>query len=666
MKNKLIKIFGLLLLVSAILVFGCKKDDDDSSNCVGGAAATISSISPNPQIQTGEATISGSNLSNVNYVFVGQIQAEIVSQSDGSLTFIVPLSAKLGDNEVTVAGCNNQRAKTNMTVNILPAPIITSITPWVPVGGELVITGTSLENNAVVTIDGVPADIVSTDGVTLVATVPAGIPDDNYLDVVVTNDFGTFESPIPFFARENLLVDGQLNEGEGNEFTAWEKLNGGDFMTELSGDDAYAGGRSMRVEPAGGNPWDRQLASTPVQLEFGESYTVLFWAKGEAAGAGMRISASQFDGNGADYFYSHGNDEIGFELSSAGWTAHAVSFEVTNDLPEHKIVFDMGKGSVPFGIDHMALVKGVLGDVGGGPPEELMNGSFEDGLNNWMILNGALETTGADAYCGGQSLTATGVGGNPWDVQLASEPIMLNVGTIYELGFWAKAAGPDGVMRASVSRFASGQSDDFFYTPNITVAEDWTYYGFAFEAMPTSTGDYNLVLDFGSTTQTFFVDGVTLKEYDTPASIYANSSFEDGLNNWTMLNGALEATGAEAFEGGSSLTATGVGGNPWDVQLASDPIALDVDQQYKLSFWAKAAGPDGVMRASVSRFASGQSDDFFYSPDITVAEDWTFYGFIFTAQATSTGNHNVVLDFGSTTQTFFLDDLRVSEVDPCE
>lgn len=664
MKNKLINIFGLLFLVSAIVVSSCKKDDDDGSNCVDGPAATISSISPNPQIQTGEATISGSNLSNVNHVFVGQIEAEIVNQSDGSLTFIVPLSAELGENEVTLANCNNKRATTTLAVDILPAPIITNITPWVPIGGELVITGTSLENNAVVTIDGVQADIVSTDGVTLVAIVPAGIPDDNYLDLVVTNDFGTFESPIPFFPRENILLDGQLNNGEGDEFTSWEKLNGGEFMTELRANDAFAGGRSIRVEPPGGNPWDSQLASTPVQLEFGESYTALFWAKGEAAGAEMRISASQWDGNGADYFYSHGNDEVGFELSSSGWTAHAVSFEVTNDLPEHKIVFDMGKGSVPFGIDHMALVKGALGDVGGGPAEELMNGSFEDGLNNWEILNGVFETS-ADANCGTQSLTATGVGGNPWDVQLASTPLMLEVGTTYELGFWAKAAGPDGIMRASVSRFASGQMDDFFYTPDITVAEEWTYYSYAFEAMPTSTGDYNVVLDFGQTTQTFFVDGITLKKYDPSPSIYPNSDFEDGLNSWMVLNGNFD-TSSDAFEGGSSLTATGAGGNPWDVQLASEPLVLDVDQQYKLSFWAKAAGPDGVMRASVSRFASGQTDDFFYTPDITVAEEWTFYGFIFTAQATSTGDHNVVLDFGATTQTFFLDDLRLTEVDPCE
>ncbi|MEL7222835.1 MAG: hypothetical protein AAGJ93_16050, partial [Bacteroidota bacterium] len=129
MNNKLIKLFGLLLLVSAIVVAGCKREDDDEL-CIGGNAAVIASISPSSQIQTGEATVSGSELNNVNHVFVGQIEAEIVNQSDGSLTFIVPLSAELGENTITLASCNNKRSTVDMTVDILPAPIITNITPW--------------------------------------------------------------------------------------------------------------------------------------------------------------------------------------------------------------------------------------------------------------------------------------------------------------------------------------------------------------------------------------------------------------------------------------------------------------------------------------------------------------------------------------------------------
>ncbi|MCB0642592.1 MAG: carbohydrate binding domain-containing protein, partial [Phaeodactylibacter sp.] len=214
--------------------------------------------------------------------------------------------------------------------------------------------------------------------------------------------------------------------------------------------------------------------------------------------------------NGADYFY--GPDT---ELST-DWKVYSFPLTIGKDLPEHRTVFDMGHTNIPLLIDHMALVPGTveLSGTPGGPSEELMNGSFEDGLNNWMVLNGALDVSTAEAYCGSQSLTATGAGGNPWDVQIASDPVALEVDKQYKLGFWAKAAGPDGLMRASVSRWASGQTDDFFYTPDITVAEDWTYYGFIFTAASTSTGDHNVVLDFGATTQTFFVDDLRVYEID--------------------------------------------------------------------------------------------------------------------------------------------------------
>src|SRR5690606_24114117 len=138
-----------------------------------------------------------------------------------------------------------------------------------------------------------------------------------------------------------------------------------------------------------------------------------------------------------------------------------------------------------------------------------------------------------------------------------------------------------------------------------------------------------------------------------------------------LLNGAPEPS-PDAFQGSGSPTATGTGGNPWDVQLATDPpVSLEVGSDYRLSFWAKApaatAEAPAVMRASVSRFASGQSDDFFYSPEIEVVTEWTHYAFVFEAQATSTGDHFFVLDFGSTTHTFFVDDVILHKVDlECE
>ena len=371
----------------------------------------------------------------------------------------------------------------------------------------------------------------------------------------------------------------------------------------------------------------------------------------------MRVSVSQFDGNGADYFYGET-----VEMSTS-WEQYTWTFTVTNDLPTHRVVLDMGMGAVPFAIDQIGLVPGSIG--ASGPVELLANSSFETDLTGWTALNGAAEVTSAEAYCGSQSMTATGAGGNPWDVQIASDAMELEVGTDYEIGFWAKAAGPDGVFRLSMSQFASGQSDDFFYSPDLTIPEEWTYFSFVTTAQATSTGNHRLLFDMGASTQTFFVDGVSVKEYEvSAASEYSNGGFEDGLTGWTALNGAAEAS-TDAHSGSGSMTATGAGANPWDTQIASDAVALTVGAQYKISFWAKAAGPDGVFRISMSQY-DGNGADFFYSRDLEIPEDWSYFAFVTTAQATASGDHRLLFDMGATTQTFFVDDVSVVEYDACD
>src|SRR5690606_14787754 len=213
-----------------------------------------------------------------------------------------------------------------------------------------------------------------------------------------------------------------------------------------------------------------------------------------------------------------------------------------------------------------------------------------------------------------------------WDSQLASDPLPLEEGTEYEIGFWAKAAGPDGVFRLSMSQY-DGNGSDFFYSRELDIPEDWSYFSPVVEAAPVPSGEYRLLFDMGASTQTFFVDEVSVKEYVPSASLYANGDFEDDLNGWTTLNGTHDISTTEFYSGSASMTATGTGGNPWDLQLASDPVALTVGQDYKISFWAKAAGPDGIFRISMSQY-DGNGADFFYSPDLEIPEDWTYFSFV--------------------------------------
>lgn len=646
--KKIKYILGCLAVASLLLVnTSCEEDVL--------ADVSISTISEDAVYQGSPVSLTGDGFDQVQFVFVGAIQADFTLDGN-TITFNVPDEAPVGQTTITLAMPKNVRATYVFEVVLKPSPVITTFDPFVPVGSDLIITGTSLNNETSVTVDGIAATIVSVNDTELVVTVPSGVDESAAIDFEITTSYGSVSPGTAFYARESVVIGSDLElSGENGPFVGWELLNdGGGAITAITG--GYGGSRSMRIVPGGGNPWDRQVASDPVTLDFGAEYTVVLWAKGESSGAIMRVSASQYDGAGADYFYGET-----VELST-NWEQYTWTFTVGKDLPTHRLVLDMGAGAVPFQIDQIGLVPGSIGAAG--PVELLANGSFETDLTGWEALNGTAEVTAAEAYCGSQSMTVTGAGGNPWDVQIATTALPLEVGTDYEIGFWAKAAGADGVFRLSMSQY-DGNGSDFFYSPDIDIPEDWTYFSFVLTAEEIPSGTYRLLFDMGATTQTFFVDGVSIKEYVPSPSVYSNGGFEDGLTGWTALNGTAEVTTAEAHSGSSSMTSTGVGENPWNVQIATDAVVLTVGNQYKISFWAKAAGTDGVFRISMSQY-DGNGADFFYSRDLDIPEDWTYFSFVTTAEATASGDHRLLFDLGASTQTFFIDDVIVEEYEACE
>ncbi len=492
----------LIFFAAMLFMTACEEDEGGNQPNV-----EITNMSATSAYHLAEVTVQGTNLNAVQFIFVGTRQATFELNDGNSLTFVVPESATPGENTVTLAMPGTYRVKTELEVMIRPIPLISDFDPYVGIGNDLTIKGTGMDHNISVTFDGTPATVVSSNGTELVVTVPAGISDSDPVEIEVTNDFGSTTNTGVFIARQGQVLDAQMSQGEGDEFTAWEKLNGVDGMTEVTGEAAYAGGRSMRIAGPAGNPWDKQLASTPTQLTFGETYTAIVWARAEAAGAIMRVSVSQWDGSGADYFY--GAD---VELSTV-WEPYTWTFEVTNDLPEHKLVLDMGHTDVPFLVDNVSILPGELG-VSTGPVQLLANSSFEDGLNGWEILNGGedVEITSDDAHTGSNSLKVTPAGGNPWDRQFAADGVPLTFEGNYEIKLWAKAAGPDGVMRVTVSQW-DGNGADYFYGDDITVTEEWAEYSWTFQ-VTNDLETHRVVLDMGAGTQILFIDDVTLTEVE--------------------------------------------------------------------------------------------------------------------------------------------------------
>ena len=314
MKINLKNFLALFILGAALVVTSCEKDDSDN-DIVASPTVTITSVNPDPAFQGDDVVITGENYHTVNAVFVGLKEADFTDNGDGTLTLTVPTSATPGENEITLAMDKRYRVTHPIEIILRPSPQVDSYDAFVDIGKDMVITGLNFQYDpVVVTIGDVEATIKSKTDTEMTVTVPGGIPDNTPLEVVVTTDKGEYTIPTAFLARDSQVPNSQLN-GTGDDFDTWTKLNGADNLTAVVGSDAYGGGRSMRVAPAANNPWSNQFASMGVPLEFGAEYSVILWAKALEAGAYFRVSCSQYDGNGADYFY--GEDK---ELS-ANWEA---------------------------------------------------------------------------------------------------------------------------------------------------------------------------------------------------------------------------------------------------------------------------------------------------------------------------------------------------------
>ncbi|MFL5743535.1 MAG: endo-1,4-beta-xylanase [Niastella sp.] len=148
-------------------------------------------------------------------------------------------------------------------------------------------------------------------------------------------------------------------------------------------------------------------------------------------------------------------------------------------------------------------------------------------------------------------------------------------------------------------------------------------------------------------------------------SLILNGGFEaagSGVTflNWSVWNGGSvvsAGTGAgEMYEGARSLKAApAVAGNPWDVQVVSDDIAMTSGTSYKVRFYAKAAAAGGKFRLSNNGGSAQYSAD--YAPTTSWAPyEWTF--------SSNNATKKIVFDMGSTPNTYYIDSISVTLANP--
>jgi len=495
---KTLRLIGVFLAGIAISFSLSCEDDSDFVEVV------INSVSPNEIFLGNEVTLEGENFSAVLFVFLNNDQVPF--QRDGNtITFMSPTNEGVGNRTITLVMPDGYIVTTDITLVALPFPIIESLsTSAAKAGEEVTIKGTSLDDLQSVTIGDVEASVVSSSATELTIIVPSGLPENLASPIKVVTIGGEAIAPGNFYVGNNLLLNGGLELGDGDEFANWSKFNGGDGLTATSIEGEAYFNRSLRAVGVGGDAWRTQFASDAVAMEVDVEYTLSIWIKAQPGtpgdGGNIRFSTTP------DALYS-GNYDITTEWQQIEWVFTA------NTNPA-SAVLDLGVvADAVYFIDNITLV--ATGLSGPQPTEILLNGGFEEGdgddFSNWSKFNGAdllTATMEADEVrSGDRALRAVGFGGDAWRTQLGSDVMPTEDGVEYEVSLWIKAeAGTPG--DGGVIRMSTAGNGDAQYQPDVTVTTEWQKVVWMLTANGTQT---QIVLDLGfNENAVYFVDDVSV------------------------------------------------------------------------------------------------------------------------------------------------------------
>lgn len=336
MKNSIKKLLNFCAVILLAATYGCDANDDATNE------VSVTKVFPEIQYMADPATLEGSGLDQVKYVFVGNFDAPF-TYSEGIITFIVPASATPGTNKITLVMNDNYRVTSTIDVMIKPIPTVTTITPSAAAAGENVtLYGTNLNNSATVKVGGVNATVVSATATKLVFTVPTVSNNTRSAAVVVTTTFGTASPASIFYASKNLILNSELEVGVGDVFDSWSKFNGATFLVATSVKDESYYGRALKATGDGRAPWRTQFVSSFAPTVVGRKYLVFMWIRSTAANGSIRFST--------DPSPIYGND------ITIGTDWRQVTFEFTANAALTRIALDMGSKTNVYFVDNVTMV----------------------------------------------------------------------------------------------------------------------------------------------------------------------------------------------------------------------------------------------------------------------------------------------------------------------
>jgi endo-1,4-beta-xylanase len=458
--------------------------------------------------------------------------------------------------------------------------------------------------------------------------------------------------PPPAANLTNYLPNPSFEEGNDNTFTNWSALNGAASFSETTNPaEVKVGVRALKVvSTTPRNAYDVQFASPFLNTPVGKRFRFSIYIKAAVAGGQVRLSTISPLANYGAYAYS--------TTTSIGTDWQLLTLEFTPVEPTTRVAIDLGTSAATYFVDDMSLTSTDALLIGNGGFET----GFGDNFTNWTKQNGAsfLTATTTETHSGGRALRAEVTGTQPnagqaYSVQLINDAATTVVGAQYTFSIWAKAT-----TTGSTIRFSTQPSP--LYGPDTPVPTTWTKLSWTFTANETQT---KLVLDLGKNTNIYYLDDADI----SPAiiNLVNNGSFELGgpgnnFTNWSKFNGAANMTettvAAEVNEGARAVKVINtVAGEPYSVQLVSDPLSLSVGKNYTATIYVRSTTGGQLIRFSTNAAAGAQ-----YGPNYTTMASWQTMTWTFTANDAST---RIVLDMGSSVGTFFVDNVTVVGADDC-
>lgn len=338
MKNNIKKLLNLFAIIAFLMALSCE-NDDSASNSV-----TVTTVNPKVQYIQDTATLEGTGLDQVKYVFIGNYDAPFTI-SEGVISFVIPAGVKPGTNPITLVIDNNYRVTSSIDVLIKPIPTLATITPSAAAAGENVtIYGTNLNNNPTIKVGGVAGTVVSATDTKLVFTVPTVTNNTVSSSVEVTTTFGKAAIASTFFASKNLLLNSELELGTGDNFNNWGKWNGGAAMFATTVADESYFGRALKATGDGRAEWRTQFVSDQTPTTIGKKYLVFMWIKSPTTGGSMRFSTNASGGA------AYGN------AITIDTTWKQVTFEFTANSATTAIALDMGLKTNTYFVDNITMV----------------------------------------------------------------------------------------------------------------------------------------------------------------------------------------------------------------------------------------------------------------------------------------------------------------------